>query len=260
VAGTLELLDMVDTITEEPEKKNHEKQLELTEHLAEFRTRILRSLVYITLGMAVGWAFYDSFFTFLTAPIRPFLSEKTGSQFLLTGVAEGFTIRIQVCLLVGLILALPLITIEGWRFLEPGLTRQEKRGIKLVTPLSILLFISGIALAYKVMPIGIRWLISMNPPGAKFMPQVAQTLLFILKMYLAFGVVFQMPVVLMFLGKIGLISSKTLKSYWRQAVVLIAIVAAAITPSGDAFTMMTLCVPMIGLYILSIGLVKLVER
>jgi sec-independent protein translocase protein TatC len=107
---------------------------------------------------------------------------------------------------------------------------------------------------------GIKWLISQNPPEAKFMPSVQGTLLFILKMYLAFGLVFQMPVVLMFLGKAGLISSVTLRSYWRQAVVAIGILAAAITPSGDAFTMMMMCVPMIILYVLSIGLVRIVEK
>jgi sec-independent protein translocase protein TatC len=92
------------------------------------------------------------------------------------------------------------------------------------------------------------------------MPSVQQSLLFFVKMYLAFGVVFQMPVVLMFVGKVGLVSSKSLITNWRQAVVVIGIVAAAATPSGDAMTMMMMCAPMILLYILSIGLVRMVER
>ncbi|HUV03827.1 MAG TPA: twin-arginine translocase subunit TatC [Armatimonadota bacterium] len=250
---------MVDVVSREVDKESSEKQLELVDHLAELRNRIIRCIVYVGLGMVVGWVFYGSFFKLLSAPVMRFL-ERSGSSFLLTGVAEGFTIKVQISLLVGIIIALPLITMEGWGFIAPGLTKSERRAVKLVMPLSILLFVSGVVLGYFVMPAGIKWLISQNPPSAKFMPQVASTLLFILKMYLAFGLVFQMPVVLMFLAKAGLISSRTLKSYWRQAVVALFIIAAAVTPSGDAFTMMMLCVPMVVLYVLSIGLVKLVER
>ncbi len=250
---------MADTSEKETDEVGADRQLELMEHLAELRARIIRIALYVCAGMAVGWTFYDFFFTLFSSPVMRFLKESD-SSFLLTGVAEAFTIKVQISLLIGVILAMPLITWEGWRFVAPGLTRSERRAVKLVSPLSTILFITGVVLAFFVMPVGIKWLISQNPPEAKFMPSVAQTLLFILKMYLAFGLVFQMPVVLMFLAKVGLISSRTLKSYWRQAVVAIGIIAAAVTPSGDAFTMMIMCTPMIVLYILSIGLVKLVEK
>ena len=250
---------MVDTINQEVDGESSDKQLELMDHLAELRTRIIRCTAYVALGTAVGWIFYGSFFKLLSAPVMQFLKQSE-SSFLLTGVAEGFTIKVQISLLVGIIVTLPLITMEGWAFIAPGLTRSERRAVKLVMPLSILLFILGVALGYFVMPTGVKWLISQNPPGAKFMPSVAQTLLFILKMYLAFGLVFQMPVVLMFLAKAGLVSSNTLRSYWRQAIVVLFIIAAAVTPSGDAFTMMMMCTPMVILYLLSIGLVRIVER
>ena len=107
---------------------------------------------------------------------------------------------------------------------------------------------------------GIQWLVSQNPPGATFMPSVAQTLLFVSKMCLAFGLVFQLPVVLMFLAKVGIVDSRMLKAYWRQAVVVLAIVAAVVTPSADAFSMMLMCAPLILLYGLSIVLVRMVER
>jgi len=250
---------MVDMIGQEVDEESSDKQLELVDHLAELRNRIVRCIVYVSVGMAVGWVFYGFFFRLLSAPVMQFL-ERSGSSFLLTGVAEGFTIKVQISLLVGIIITLPLITMEGWAFIAPGLTKSERRAVKLVMPLSILLFILGVALGYFIMPTGIKWLIGQNPPGARFMPSVAQTLLFILKMYLAFGLVFQMPVVLMFLAKAGLVSSKTLRSYWRQAVVALFIIAAAVTPSGDAFTMMMMCAPMVVLYVLSIGLVRIVEK
>lgn len=250
---------MVETAEKEKEDLDSDRQLELIEHLAELRSRIIRIAVYVSMGMVVGWIFYGYFFNLFSAPVMAYL-KKSGSTFLLTGVAEGFTIKVQISLLIGIIIAMPFITWEGWRFVAPGLTRSERRAVQLVAPLSIFLFISGVVLAFVVLPVGIRWLISQNPPQAKFMPSVTQTLLFILKMYLAFGLVFQMPVILMFLAKVGLVSSGMLRSYWRQAIVAIGIVAAAITPSGDAFTMLVMCAPMCVLYLLSIGLVKLVER
>lgn len=251
---------MTDTVAEEEiERPEDDKQLELVEHLAELRTRLIRCVIYVAVGTIIGWTFYQFFFEFLSAPVMQYLRAH-GSSFLLTGVAEGFTIKMQISLLVGIILVLPLITMEGWRFVAPGLTRKERRAVRLIAPLSILLFVSGVALAYFAIPMGVKWLISQNPPEAKFMPSVAQTLIFILKMYLAFGLVFQMPVVLMFLGRVGIVSSATLKSYWRQAIVAIGILAAAITPSGDAFTMIMMCLPMVVLYGLSILLVRMVEN
>jgi len=241
----------------EPEEPSSDRQLDLMEHLAELRSRLFRCIIYIASGAIVGWVFYPFFFEVLSGPVRPVL--KGTSSFLLTGVLEGFSIKMQVSLLVGAIVAMPLITMEGWSFISPGLTKKERRGVRLVAPLSILLFVMGVVLAYWVLPAGIRWLVSQNPPGATFMPSVAQTILFVLKMCLAFGVVFQLPVVLMFLGKVGIVNSRMLKSYWRQAVVVLAIIAAVVTPSADAFSMMMMCVPMVILYGLSILLVKVVE-
>lgn len=236
-----------------------EKRLSLVEHLSELRVRIIRVVVYITLGAIGGWLFYKQLFQLISSPVLPTL-KASGSKFLLTGITEGFSIKMQMSVLSGAIVALPLITLEGWMFIRPGLTRSERKAVVLVAPLSILLFIIGVVTAYMILPAGIRWLFNQNPPEAAFMPSVSQALIFILKMILAFGLVFQMPVILMFLAKIGLINSGMLKTYWRHAIVAIAVVAAMATPSGDAFTMFMMCIPMAFLYLLSIGLVKLVEK
>lgn len=251
--------DVMESGELEPGTPESDKQLDLIEHLSELRTRLGRCVCYVLVGTIAGWAFYSFFFNLLSGPVLPYL-KQTGSTFLLTGVLEGFSIKMQVSLLVGLIIAVPLITLEGWRFISPGLTRQEKKGVHLVCPLSILLFAGGVALAYWILPAGVSWLTAQNPPGAKFMPSVQGTLMFVLKMCLAFGLVFQLPVILMFLAKVGIVNSRMLRSYWRQAVVFLAIVAAVVTPSNDAFSMLMMCIPLIVLYGLSIGLVKLVER
>lgn len=239
--------------------KLEKKQLDITEHLIELRGRILRSLIFIFVGSVIGWVFYDRIFDLISAPVMSFLN-KGGSKFLLTGVMEGFLIKTQISVITGLILVLPIITLEGWGFLTPALTKQERKSVYLIAPLSVLLFLSGVLVAYLILPTGIIWLMAQNPPKALFMPSVSQTLLFILKMYLAFGLVFQMPVILMFLGRIGIIDAGMMKKYWRQAVVVIGIVSAIVTPSSDAFSMLMMCIPMIGLYVLSIGLVKISSR
>lgn len=229
------------------------------EHLSELRTRLLHILLYVFLGTVVAWLFYGFFFQMLSAPVTVYL-KKNGGQLLITGVAEGFILKMQISILIGLIISMPFVTWEAWAFIAPGLRNSEKRGVKLVAPLSALLFASGVATAYWVLPAGIEWLASENPPGAKFMPSAKQTILFIIKMCLAFGLVFQLPVILMFLAKIGIINSRLLKTYWRHAVVIISIIAAVVVPSNDAFSMIMMFIPMVILYVLSIGLVKLVEK
>ena len=251
---------MVDKESNEIAEHGPTREHEIFVHLSELRSRILRCLVYIAIGTFIGWLLYDSFFfKLLSTPVRPVL-EQAGGKFLLTGIAEGFVIKMEISLLVGLILALPLVTLEGWGFVAPGLTRSEKRATMLMAPLSVILFAAGVVLAYCILPTGIRWMVGQNPPDSILMPTVAQTLLFILKMCLAFGLVFQLPVILMTLARIGIVNSKMLKSYWRYSVVVIGIVAAVITPSGDAFSMLMMAAPMVGLYMLSIVLVRLVER
>jgi sec-independent protein translocase protein TatC len=247
------------TINTQVDDDTCDKELDLMEHLSELRTRLIRSILYVAIGMAVTWIWYDFFFRLLSAPVLPILKQK-GGQFIVTGITEGFTIKLQMCVIIGLILVLPLVTMEMWGFVAPGLTRAERRAVKLVAPLSILLFISGVVVAYYALPAGAKWLVDQIPSGATFMPKIQDNLLFIMRMYLGFGLVFQLPVVLMFLAKVGLVTSKTLKSYWRQAVVILCIIAAAVTPSGDAITMMMLCAPLIGLYLLSIALVSFVEN
>lgn len=245
--------------TMSPSTASPDRELPLVEHLAELRARLVRSLLYIGICTVAAWIFYPQLFSFVSAPVTPYL-KATNTAFLVTGPAEGFNLKMQISFLAGLIVSVPLLTSELWRFLVPALTQKERHAVMLVAPLSIVLFASGVALAYYILPIGFKWLLAQNPPNSTYMPNVSQTLLFILKMCLGFGVVFQLPVILMFLGKIGIVSSTMLKSYWRYAVVLMAIVAAVITPSNDAITMLFMCAPMIGLYLASIVLVRMVEK
>lgn len=238
--------------------RDPERRAELTEHLAELRARLIRSVIYIVVGFVAAWLLYPRLLAILMRPMREVL-DRVGSKFLLTGFPEAFMIQVQVCLIAGLIFTLPLLTLELWGFVSPGLTREEKRPLRWLVPLAIVLFASGVTMCYVVLPAAFRWFVSYVPEGAELRPTVQGSLLFTLKMLLAFGVSFEMPVVLMLLAKVGIIDAKLLTSNWRYAMVGVCVMAAVATPSGDALTMMTLAAPLAGLYFLSILFVRFVQ-
>ncbi len=239
---------------------NHEKRAELFEHLAELRTRLVRSVIYLIAGTAVAWTIYDQYlFPLLTRPMMPVLS-RMDSKFLLTGFPEAFMIRMQVCMVAGLVVMLPLVTLELWAFVSPGLTANEKRPLMWVVPLSVFLFVSGVTLCYFILPAAFAWFVLYVPKTATFMPTMQQSLLFTVKMLFVFGVAFELPVVLMLLAKVGVVDSGMLRANWRACVVAVSVVAAIATPSNDAFTMLCMAVPLAFLFLFSIFLVWLVEE
>jgi sec-independent protein translocase protein TatC len=237
-----------------------DRQAELVEHLAELRTRIFRIAAYTAVGTTICWFFYGSIFALLTAPVTRVLKESQKlTSFQMTSLTEGFMLHLQVCVVAGLIVAAPFVTMEAWGFISPALTKHEKRPIRWIAPLSVVLFALGVSLCYYIMPVAVRWFVSYVPDNTEFRPFVSQNLLFIVKMLLAFGLAFELPIALMFLGKLGIINSKMMKTYWRQAVIITATLAAIATPSNDAFSMLMLAVPMCILFVLSIYLVKIIE-
>jgi len=185
---------------------------------------------------------------------------KMGSKFLLTNFPEGFMIQMQICLVAGVILALPLVMWEVWAFVAPGLTPNEKRPVKWVAPLAIFLFLSGVVLCYFILPAAFSWFALYVPKNAELRPSVQQSILFTVKMLFAFGVAFELPIVLMVLGKLGIVNSRMLRANWRICVVAVAIVAAVATPSNDALTMICMAIPLVFLFLFSIFLVWLVEE
>jgi len=182
------------------------------------------------------------------------------TKFLFTNITEPFMLKMQVCLIAGLIITLPFVTIEAWKFIAPGLKSNEKRPLRWIAPLSILLFAFGVALAYWIMPYGFKWFASYIPPHAELRPSVPATMKFSILMLLAFGLSFELPVFLMLLGQVGIINSKMLSDNWRYGVVGTFIAAAVFTPSNDIFSMVAMATPMAGLYVLSIWLVHIVEK
>lgn len=235
--------------------------MELMDHLAELRSRLFRSVAYIGVGMAITYNLIPYMFEFLRKPLTPILAKMPGSEIFIPGVAQAFIMWMQVCFISGISLAIPFIVLELWGFVKPALTNEERKPITFLAPFSVLLFFAGAATGYACLPAAYTWMASFvdDIQGLKVFQDAQGYVLLTFKIILAFGLSFELPVVLLFLAKVGLLTADIMTKYWRHATVGVAVFAAILTPSNDPLTMMMMAVPMAGLYLLSIGLVRSFE-
>jgi sec-independent protein translocase protein TatC len=153
------------------DESEDEKKAELVEHLAELRTRIMRSCLYVGAGMIVAWIFYYRIHDFLAAPIDHELSRMRSEHpgggiantFVFQHFTDGFFMFLQIVMIGGLIIALPFVLYEAWAFIRPGLTVSERKAASFVFPLSIVLFACGLSVAYLILPMAIHWFLSFVP-------------------------------------------------------------------------------------------------
>lgn len=238
---------------------NDENRADLVSHLAELRTRLIRGLVYVTLTMALAWIFFDPLYRLMVAPVRGPL-EEFGGELTVRMLLEGLLVKLEIVLVAGVILASPLITYEIWGFIAPGLTSNERRAARPLIPAAMLLFLAGVTMGYFLTGPAVRALLRFIPPETAALLTLNDTILLLLKFYLAFGLGFQLPIVLILLAKLGLVDSRMLAKRWREAVVIIFVMAAIITPTWDPFTLTIAAIPMVLLYMGTIAVVKLIER
>lgn len=248
-----------------------DKRAELTEHLAELRTRIVRSASYLAIGMLAMYWVEPQIFRFVSAPIITALHEIARrlppSERAFTGglvfhnFYEPFFLHLKISFVCGIIVAVPLITMEIWGFVVPALTPSERRPFRLIAPFSVALFMSGVALALFLMPLAVNWFLTFlyEYPSAVLLQDPEDYIMFVVKMMLAFGLVFQLPIVLMGLGKFGIVRSNMMTKYWRYCVIGITAAAMIISPSNDPISMILMAIPLVVLFFLSIWLVKMVE-
>jgi sec-independent protein translocase protein TatC len=246
-----------------PHLRTPDDRMTLVEHLAELRTRLIKSLLAITVGALVVFVFYDPILTFLAHPYFDVCKQHPDfgcqDKFLITGPLDGFTTRVKVAGYGGLVVALPIVLWQIWRFVTPGLHKNEKRYAVPFILSSVVLFLFGAAIAYLTMPYAIEFLIGYSGPvTAAFTPNKYVSLLSV--MMLAFGVGFLFPVLLVFLQLIGVLTPKRLSSWRRQAIVVVVVVAAVITPSGDPYSLLALSIPMYVFYECSILIGWLLTR
>ncbi len=236
-----------------------DERADLIAHLAELRGRLIRVLVYVAVGMTVVWIFFEPVYSFMVRPISGPLASVDG-QLTVRGLLEPLMVRLEIVLVGGLMLAAPFVLYEIWGFVAPGLTASERRAVRPLVPVAVLLFLLGVAMGYAVTGPSVRVLLRYIPPDTRAWLTLNDTILLLLKFYLAFGVGFQLPIIIVLLAKVGIVDSRLLIRRWREAVVGIFVAAAIITPTWDPITLTVCALPMIVLYVLTIGAVKLIER
>ena len=233
----------------------HDAELDVFAHLAELRTRILRSVAAVVIAMFLTWHFRDALLEWFSAPMRTALA-KHGGLLTTTSPTEGFAIYLQITFISAMIFTMPVVLYQIWAFIEPALTKTEKRYGGILVPFSVILFFSGAALGFWMSPLFFGFFLQFQPPGTASFWTFADTAIFMAKMLLAFGITFQVPVVTIFLNKMGLVSRNWLIEYWRHVVVVIFTVVAIVTPTWDPLSLIVAAVPPCLLYGVSIWLIK----
>lgn len=238
------------------------EKMSFFDHLAELRMRLLWSLVAVCVGFGVGFAFSEEAFNFLARPMMQAFRQAgySDKQMIFTNPLGALRLYISVGLYLGIVVALPVVLYQLWRFVAPGLYRNERRAIGLFLFSSIFLFVAGMAFGYYILlPVTLTFLISLQ---GNFTPMISINEYFdvVLVILLGLGVVFQLPILIFFLSLFGIVTPAFLWRNFQYAVLLIAVVAAVVTPTTDAVTMVVFMVPMLALYVVGIGVSYLVVR
>jgi sec-independent protein translocase protein TatC len=235
----------------------------VVEHLEELRLRLIISAIAIAVGSVVGFVFYQRIFSFLQAPYRDAvrsLPNRISEDLIATTPTEPFLIFLKIGVFTGFLVALPVVLYQVWRFVTPGLTKRERRlGIPFVFA-SVALFAGGTVFAFAILPRGLSFLFSFG--GSNLVPllTVDRYLSFLIFLILAFGLSFELPLMLIFLAGVRVISSAQMRRWRRYAYLGTAIFAAVATPTQDPYTMLMMWIPLVLLYEGAILVSRLFKR
>lgn len=223
------------------------------EHINDLRKHIFRALIFLVITTSISFIY--------TAQIIDFLAKPVGGlqKLVAIDVTEPIGVFMRVALLTGFTIALPYIIFELWLFVAPGLKKRTRLGSLVTIPVATALFFSGMAFAYFILlPVGIPWLTQVM--GIRTEVRPSSYVQFVTTVLFWIGLAFEFPLIIYFLALVGLVRAKALLDQWRFAVVIIAILAATITPTVDPINMSLVMLPMITLYFISIGLASIAER
>ncbi len=226
-------------------------KMSFLEHLDELRRRLVVSIVAILIGFLVAFAFIGRIFAFIMLPLQRIL--PNGGRLIYTEPTEAFMLQLKVAALAGVVLAAPVIMWQVWLFIAPGLYAREKRFALPFVLFSSISFVAGVAFShYVVFPAAWAFFASFDTPYMQFMPKISEAFGLYSYMLLAFGIIFQMPVLVLALARMGIVTAGFLWRHTKYAILIIFILAAVITPSSDVVNQSIMAGPMIVLYLLSI--------
>lgn len=232
------------------------------EHLAELRSRLVKSLAAVAVGAIAILAAYEQILEFLVRPYVALCDTRpsfncSGSLYSF-GPIDGFTARMRISAYGGLILALPIVAWQVWRFIVPALSKRERRYSRSFAVAAVVLFAGGAALAYWTLGKALEFLIGWSGQDVTQAFAITKYVALVGLMMAAFGVGFLAPLLVVFLQIVEVVTPRTLVRQWRTAVIVILVLAAVITPSGDPVSLAALAVPMTILYGVAIGVGSIV--
>ena len=235
------------------------KELSLTEHLAELRTRLIRSIAAVAVGFCISYAFIEPIFAMLSRPLEKVL--PPGTSLIFTSYPEAFFTYLKLALVCGIFIASPFILYEIWAFVAPGLYEHEKKWALPFVVFSSIFFVGGALFGYIVVfPAAFNFLAGYAGRDLKLLPSVSEYFSLTIKLLLGFGAAFELPIFMVFMALIGLIDARMLRKNRKYALLIIFILAAVLTPTPDVVNQCLLAAPLLVLYEISIFLVALIGK
>lgn len=236
-----------------------EKELALTEHLRELRDRLIKSLIAVCVGFALCYAVIEPIFSFLAKPLDDIL--PPGTTLIFTSYPEAFFTYIKLALVCGIFVASPVILYQLWAFIAPGLYEHEKKWAMPFVIASTIFFVGGAMFGYFVVfPAAFNFLAGYANSNLALFPSMAEYFTLTIRLLLGFGIAFELPILMVFLGLVGIIDAAMLSRNRKYAILIIFTAAAIITPTPDILNQILLAGPLLLLYELSILLVWLIAR
>lgn len=232
-------------------KMQQDSKMPFTSHLSELRKRLIICIIAIAVGFGISYNYSDALFRILARPLPP------GTTFSFIRLIEPFLTYLKVSLVSGIFLASPVLIHQTWAFIAPGLHENERKWVLPVVFFSTVLFIGGAAFGYFfVLPFGYGYFLSFSSDTIRPMLSMDEYFSFTTKFLLAFGLVFEMPLFILFLSLFGVVNARMLSAYRKYAILVIFIIAAIITPTPDAFSQILMAIPMLILYEIGILLAR----
>jgi len=229
-------------------------KMSFLEHLDELRRRIIWSVAAVFVTFIGAWAYRDYLFAFVFEPMQ-LLLPPAQKVLIYTELGEGFVVNIKLAAMAGLLAASPVVMSQIWLFVAPGLYSHEKKWAIPFVVLSTICFVGGAAFSHVVVfPLTFQFFASFTNEIAVMQPRIAPAFSIYLRLMLAFGLVFQMPVLVLFLARMGVLTARFMIKHFKYAVLGIFIISAVVTPGGEIVTQLAMAGPLTVLYILSIGL------